>query len=51
MALPDSDIDIGVIGLEMIPSIQSNLPIKMLLAVLSETKWVSNIMYKFILTN
>lgn len=44
MALPDSDIDIGVIGLEMMQNNQQNQPIYMLLAVLGEMKWVQSLM-------
>ncbi|CAD8150789.1 unnamed protein product [Paramecium octaurelia] len=43
LALPESDIDIGVTGFELLPSNQLNGPIQKIIEFLQNMKWVKNI--------
>ncbi|CAK65799.1 unnamed protein product (macronuclear) [Paramecium tetraurelia] len=43
LALPESDIDIGITGFELFPSTQLNGPIQKIIDFLQKMKWVKNI--------
>ncbi|CAD8050875.1 unnamed protein product [Paramecium primaurelia] len=43
LALPESDIDIGITGFELFPSTQLNVPIQKIIDFLQKMKWVKNI--------
>ncbi|CAK73312.1 unnamed protein product (macronuclear) [Paramecium tetraurelia] len=43
LALPESDIDIGITGFELLPSNQLNGPIQKIIEFLQNMKWVTNI--------
>ncbi|CAK75978.1 unnamed protein product (macronuclear) [Paramecium tetraurelia] len=45
LALPESDIDIGITGFEMCSPSQLNLPIQKLTEFLQKMRWVNNIVY------
>jgi non-canonical poly(A) RNA polymerase PAPD5/7 len=43
LALPESDIDLSVLGLEIVPRYQLHIPINLLASILKEFVWVSNL--------